>query len=117
MCNIMLFDHKGIKTAQDAIFCIIKEECDPSWYNLHCRIKATAALRAIKITLLNKIIRDAAALEDLVTSIHNRDLRVSTLEELLKHEREIILAHYALGIHNDLPDPGELSPGTTEKIL
>ena len=64
MRSIMLFDHKGIKTAQDAIFGIIQEECDPSGYNLSGRIKGTAALRALKITLRNKIIRDAAALED-----------------------------------------------------
>ena len=85
MRSIMLFDHKGIKTAQDAILGIIKEECDPSWYNLHCRIKATAALRTIKITLRNKIIRDSAALEDLVASLHNRDLLVSALEDSMRN--------------------------------
>ena len=65
-----LFAQQGIKTPQDAILSIIQEECDPSGYNLHCRIKGTAALWALEITLPNKIIRDAAAFEDLATSLH-----------------------------------------------
>ena len=106
----MLFGHKGIKTAQDAILGIIQDECDPSGYtgNLHCRIKGTVALRALKITVRNKIIWDAAELEALSTSLLNMD--VCTLEELLKHG-------YALRIHNDTPDPATLTPGTTEKII
>ena len=71
---IMLFTQKGIKTAKDVILGIIQKECDPSWYNLRCIIKGTAALRALKITVLNMIIKDAAALEDLVSSLHNRDV-------------------------------------------
>ena len=77
----MLFGHKGIKTAQDAILGIIQDECDPSGYNLRGRIKGTAALRALKITVRNKIIRDAGELEAMSTSLLNRDVR--TLEELL----------------------------------
>ena len=96
LCGIMLFAHKGIKTAQDAILGIIQDECDPSGYNLRGRIKGTVALRALKITVRNKIIRVAAELEALVTSLHNRDVR--TLEELLKHEQEVILVRYALSL-------------------
>ena len=91
----MLFGHKGIKTAQDAILGIIQDECDPSGYNLRGRIKGTVALLALKITVLNKIIWGAAELEALSTSLLNRD--VHTLEELLKHEQEVILVQYALG--------------------
>ena len=93
--GIMLFAHKGIKTAQDAIVGIIQDECDPSGYNLRSRIKGTVALRALKITVRKKIIRDAAELEALSTLLLNRDVR--TLEELLKHEQEVILVQYALG--------------------
>ena len=113
--GIMLFDHKAIKTAQDAILGVIQEECDPSGYNLRGRIKGTAALRALKITVRNKIIRDAGELEAMSTSLLNRDVR--TLEELLKHEQEVLLVQYALGIHLDTPDPATLTPGTTEKII
>ena len=111
----MLFAHKGIKTAQDAILGIIQDECDPSGYNLRGRIKGIVALRALKITVWNKIIRDAAELEALSTLLLNRD--VHTLEELLKHEQEVILVQYALGIHNDTPDPATFTPGTAEKII
>ena len=92
--GIMLFAHKGIKTAQDTILGIIQDECDPSGYNLRGRIKGTVALRALKITVRKKIIRDAAELEALSTLLLNRDVR--TLEELLKHEQEVILVQYAL---------------------
>ena len=92
--GIMLFGHKGIKTTQDAMLGIIQDECDPSGYNLCGRIKGTAALRALKITVRNKIILDAGELEALSTSLLNRD--VCTLEELLKHEQEVILVQYAL---------------------
>ena len=113
--SIMLFGHKGIKTAQDAILGIIQDECDPSGYNLRGRIKGTAALRALKITLRNKIIWDAGELEAMSTSLLNRDVR--TLEELLKHEQEVILVQYALGIHNDTQDLATFTPGTAEKII
>ena len=54
-------------------------------------------------------------LDALSTSLLNRDVR--TLEELLKHEQEVLLVQYALGIHLDTPDPATLTPGTTEKII